>query len=261
MLAFWPEVVSPLLELLGPDDIVEIGSESGKTTRKLLEFAREHDATVHAVDPAPQFDPDLLRKRFGEHFVLHRLPSLVALPAIARFDAVLIDGDHNWYTVLGELRLIEQLALQRGHAPPLVLLHDIGWPYGRRDLYYDPEAIPAEHRQPWARRGISLSQPELLPEGGFNAQLCNALREGGPRNGVLTAVEDYLAETSQRFIFARIPAVFGLGILVPQPLADALPELARKVEAWTVPEIARFLDRLEMARLAMLVGDGGSGPQ
>jgi hypothetical protein len=257
MLAFWPDVVRPMLEALEPRGIVEIGSEAGKTTRLLAQLARERGAVLHAVDPAPLFDPDAWRAELGPCFVFHRLPSLAALERIGGFDAVLVDGDHNWYTVLHELRAIERRSAELGQPLPLVVLHDVGWPYGRRDLYYDPEAIPAEHRHPWARRGISPTASELVPEGGYNAHLCNAVHEGGACNGVLTAVEDYLAATSERFVVARIPAVFGLAILMPEALGAARPALARLVAAWTAPEVERFVERLEMARIAMLTRLGG----
>jgi hypothetical protein len=252
VLAFWPEIVHPLLTALGPRTIVEIGSESGKTTRRLLELAAEIGAVVHAIDPLPGFDVDAWQREHGERLVVHRLPSLVALPSVAPMDVVLIDGDHNWYTVFHELALIEQCAAELAQPMPLVLLHDVAWPYGRRDLYYDPAMIPEEHRQPYARRGISPTSSELLPEGGFNAHLCNALREGGKKNGVLTAVEDYLAQSPHAFMVARIPAAFGLAILLPRALADDKPEVARQVAPWTVPAVERFIDRLEVARIAML---------
>ena len=209
MLAFWPEVVGPLLAALEPDCIVEIGSESGKTTLRLLDLAERVDAVVHAVDPAPLFDVDVWTAKHGERLVMHLAPSLEVIDQLDPFDAVLIDGDHNWYTVHSELWQLERRAEALGRAPPLIVLHDVAWPYGRRDLYYDPDIIPAEHRHPHARRGMSPTEAELLPTGGYNAHLHNALREGGPRNGVLTAVEDYLAETKQTYLTARIPAAFG----------------------------------------------------
>lgn len=251
MLAFWPEIVGPLLRALEPKHLVEIGSEAGRTTRLLLEFARERGAVVHAVDPGPVFDVAAWQKEFGEHFVFHRLPSLVALCALERFDVVLIDGDHNWFTVFNELKLLESRSLEVGQGLPLILLHDVAWPYGRRDLYYAPDAIPAEYRQPWAKKGMSPHHAELLEQGGFNARMCNALREGGPRNGVLTAVEDYLAQTMFKFRLVVVPAVFGLGILLPEPLAAQKPELARRIEPWAVPEVSRFINRMEMARLEL----------
>ena len=254
MLAFWPDVVRPLLRALEPKTIVEIGSESGKTTLRLLELAREIGATVHAVDPAPLFDVDAWRRDHGEHLVLHLKPSLAVLDQLGPFDAVLIDGDHNWYTVYNELRLVERRSRELGAAMPLILLHDVAWPYGRRDLYYQPESIPEADRQPYARRGISPTESELLDQGGYNAHLCNAEREGGPRNGVLTAVEDYLKQSQQQYLVARIPAAFGLGILLPAQLAAERPQLERLVKAWTVAEVERFIGRLEMARIAVMTG-------
>jgi len=256
MLAFWPEVVRPLLDALQPRNLVEIGSESGRTTRLLLEFAREQQAHVHAIDPSPAFDVTAWLAEFCGSFTFHRLPSLVALCGIDRFDAVLIDGDHNWFTVFNELKLIESRSLETGQNFPLILLHDVAWPYGRRDLYYNPDAIPAEYRHPWANKGISPTRSELLDSGGFNASMCNAVKEGGPRNGVLTAMQDYVAQSIIGFEQVVIPAVFGLGILLPQPLAAERPQLAQRVRAWAVPEIQRFIERMEMARIAMLTGAG-----
>jgi len=254
MLAFWPDVIRPLLEALEPLSIVEVGSEAGRTTRLLLELSTRFAGVVHAIDPGPVFDVAAWQREWGERFVMHRLPSLVGLCAIERFDAVLIDGDHNWFTVFNELKLIESRSLDLGQGLPLILLHDVAWPYGRRDLYYAPDAIPAEHRQPWAKKGISPSQSGLLDQGGFNAKMCNALREGGAKNGVLTAVDDYLEQTIFKFKLVVIPAVFGLAILLPEPLAAEKPQLARRLEPWTAPEVLKFLERMEMARISMLTG-------
>lgn len=254
MLAFWPDVIRPLLAARRPRAIVEIGSESGKMTRRLIELASQIDAVVHAIDPAVGFDAKTWEKEHADRFVMHALPSLVALPSIEVMDVVLIDGDHNWYTVINELRLVEQRARELGQPQPLVLLHDVAWPYGRRDLYYDPKMIPEEHRQPFARKGISPTSKTLLDEGGYNAHLCNAIAEGGPKNGVLTAVEDYLQETEIEMMFARIPAVFGLAILLPKAMAAEHPELAQQVSHWMPSEVERFIDRMEMARIAMMTG-------
>lgn len=254
MLAFWPDVIQPLLRELGPRSIVEIGSETGKMTERLVALAREIGASVHAIDPAPRFDVEAVTAQLGDVLTVHVTTSLQALPRIDRLDAVLVDGDHNWYTVRQELGAIERRARQLGQVTPLVLLHDVAWPYGRRDLYYDPSTVPAADRQPYARRGISPTEKELLAKGGFNAHLCHAIHEGGPKNGVLTAIEDYLRDSEVPYVVAKIPAVFGLAILLPEERADDKPALADRVRAWMVPEIERFLDRMETARIAMLTG-------
>lgn len=254
MLAFWPDVIHPILRALTPATIVEIGSEEGKTTRLLAEFAHSSHAHLTAIDPAPRFDVKAWTSKYQDHFTMLALPSLVALPSIRQFDVILIDGDHNWYTVYNELLLIESLSKQIGQPLPLVLLHDIGWPYARRDLYYDPATIPEEYRHPFQRRGISPTSSELVVQGGFNRSLNNACHEGGPKNGVRTAIEDYLAQTAEKIAFVRIPAVFGLGILLPNALAQAKPQVANLINAWASPTVEQFIERLELARIAMLTG-------
>ncbi|MCA9623261.1 MAG: class I SAM-dependent methyltransferase [Myxococcales bacterium] len=254
MLPFWLDVLEPTLRLLEPRLVVEIGSESGKCTHRILELTADWGGRVEAIDPAPLFDVDAWLDRWGERFVLHQAPSLEVIGSLEAPDAVMIDGDHNWYTVFHELSEIEERMGELGAAMPLIFLHDISWPYGRRDLYYAPEMIPADQRQPFARKGISPTSSELLEEGGFNRHLCNADHEGGPRNGVLTAVEDYLDKSAHRFRFVRIPAAFGLGILLPEALAVKRPALAEAIDVWKAPMVERFIDRLETARIAMLTG-------
>ena len=62
----------------------------------------------------------------------------------------------------------------------MLVLHDVLWPYGRRDLYYAPERIPAEFRQPYAQAGINPGMKRLHPRKGLNPTMCNAEEEGGP---------------------------------------------------------------------------------
>jgi GT2 family glycosyltransferase/glycosyltransferase involved in cell wall biosynthesis len=212
---FWEPFIEPVLRIRQPKVIVEIGAESGANTEKLLQFCREHDAVLHAIDPHPKFDVGAWVEEYGERFIFHRDPSLTALPRIGAADAVLIDGDHNWYTVYHELLLIEEAAQDSPRGFPVVFLHDIGWPYGRRDMYYDPDRIPSEHRQQCRQLGLAPGVSPLLDSGGLNAHLFNAVSEGGPRNGVLTAVEDFLRTRTESWEFVEIPALQGLGIIAP----------------------------------------------
>lgn len=210
---FSETVILPLLKIKQPGVIIEIGSESGLCTEKLLRFCRAHGAVLHAIDPAPKFDARAWETEFAPSFIFHQERSLDALLKIGPSDAVLIDGDHNWYTVHHELLLIDLAARQNPNGFPLVLLHDVGWPYGRRDMYYNPDDIPEQYRQPCARQGMRPGEPGLSAGGGLNPHLCNALHEGGARNGVLTAVEDFMHEREGAFAFAQIPGLQGLGVL------------------------------------------------
>ena len=250
MYPFWDVIIKPTLERLKPKVIVEVGSEAANSTVHLARFCQEHGAVLHSIDPAPKFDVQEFSARFPGCFVFHKAKSLDALPQIEHYDAVLIDGDHNWYTVFNELRLLESRDRTTGPEFPLVFLHDVGWPYGRRDLYYDPAAIPEKFRHPYARRGMHPDHKELLPVGGLNAGLNNALKEGTARNGVLTAVEDFLAQSSIPFEFWTLPGLSGLGFLIPKRLFKKNPALHEYLQRWRLPEdVLRYLSLLEDFRI------------
>ena len=204
----------PIIEAADAKVFLEIGAEFGTSTNALLNHVIEQGGHLHCIDPYPAFDADALQRRHAANLTFYRDLSLNVLEGLPRFDVALVDGDHNWYTVYHELKAIEKLHGNDPLQQPLIFAHDIGWPYGRRDLYYAPETIPAEYRQPYARQGMLPNKPGLVAEGGMNRELCNALQEGGARNGVLTGVEDYIADSTLAFHFVKLPLFYGLGILV-----------------------------------------------
>jgi hypothetical protein len=174
--------------------VVEIGVAYGDHTRMLVRTLRPIGGHLTSIDPHIPLRLRLRVWRPGKNRFIQE-PSLDVLPRLKaageRFDCAIVDGDHNWYTVHHEMELLAPMMSDNG----VMLFHDCAWPYGRRDGYYVPERIPAEFRHPYARRPIVEGQRELGPENtaGVNGDLCNAIHEGGPRNGVLTAVEDFVA--------------------------------------------------------------------
>ncbi|MBV8157588.1 MAG: hypothetical protein JO278_08025, partial [Dyella sp.] len=140
--------------------------------------------------------------------------SVAAIPQLDTPDVALIDGDHNWATVYSELTLLHARAEQQQLPPPIVLAHDVAWPYARRDMYYNPDDLEASQKHAYAYRGMLPGVNELV-EYGMNGVLANALHEGGPRNGVLTAYEDYIASSGVDYTFRKLPFFNGLGILIP----------------------------------------------
>lgn len=211
---FWEKIIKPILIVEEIKTIIEIGAEAGLNTIKLLEHCKVMNGKLYVVDPFPRFDVNAFQTAFGHHMQMMYYISHAALPIIERYDAVLIDGDHNWYTVYHELKLIENKANLTGKFP-MVFLHDTEWPYGRRDMYYIPESIPEAFRKPYAKKGMVPGVSELVDVGGLNYVVNNALYENGERNGVLTAIEDFLKETSIPLTFHRAYTNNGLGILVP----------------------------------------------
>ncbi|MGO9776853.1 MAG: class I SAM-dependent methyltransferase [Terracidiphilus sp.] len=186
----------------------EIGASTGKSTDEILKLPI---ASYSIIDPC--FDADLdLKYASDKRVTVHKCNSLDALKNHSgAYDCFLIDGDHNWYTVFNELRLIQQGGLLRPGG--MIFFHDVEWPNGRRDMYYQPETIPPEFRHEYERKGILRGRSQLTDHGGTNPGLCNAVREGGPRNGVLTAIEDFYAENRSDYLFCRVRLGSGLGIL------------------------------------------------
>jgi hypothetical protein len=205
---FADSIIKPYLAAKGYREICEIGASLGENTDKILEL---DSLSVTIVDPC--VDAHLLQKYEGNPRVkIHKGLSLEVLPVLpGTFDCFLIDGDHNWYTVYNELRIIRERGLLKDGG--VIFFHDVGWPYGRRDMYYDPERIPAEYRQPYARKGIVPGRSRLSEDAVANAQHDNALSEGGPRNGVLAAIEDFVRESGDDYVFFRLNLESGLGVL------------------------------------------------
>ncbi|HST55747.1 MAG TPA: class I SAM-dependent methyltransferase [Solirubrobacteraceae bacterium] len=240
--------INPLLDALRPRVIVEVGVELGAVTGPLLRWAQLNDAIVHAIDPDPTLNVDRLLDEHGERLRFHRRKSLELLGELDDVELALIDGDHNWHTVINELRALERRAGADGREPPVILLHDVGWPYGRRDLYYDPQSIPEAHRHPHARLGIAPGRVELGP--GLNDHLENALLTDTPANGVLTAVEDFVAESQHPWRQWTIPGLSGLAVLVSSDTLAACAPLRELLESIDEPAFLRaHCEAIELARI------------
>jgi hypothetical protein len=177
---FWDWAVRPLLNDRHVRGVLEIGASLGGNTDRLLNDSPGIQITV--IDPC--LDIDLGQKYRGVGNVrVHAARSLEVLPTLSgRYDAILIDGDHNYYTVSNELKHIAERSLVSPGG--VVLLHDVGEPYARKDLYYEPERIPA-----------------------------SAKTQDAP-HGVLSAVEDFLKNADPRWVWLIWRSEHGLGCLI-----------------------------------------------
>lgn len=208
MYRFWETVIKPLMEMTDARSVLEIGAQNGYTTKKIIEYMNIKKGKTESIDPYPNFDYRSWEQDNGCAFKMHLGLSLEILPALQPFDVYLVDGDHNWYTVYHELECIKDACKTKD---TLIILHDIDWPYARRDLYYNPENIPEEYRNTYEKKGIKYGFIELQ-EDGINGDLCNAVAYGTPRNGVLTAIEDFVEENPE-YEFVSISCCNGLGVI------------------------------------------------
>ena len=250
MAEFADDLILPVLAAAGARKLAEIGAEFGGMSAVLADHAEHHGGSLTSNDPAakPEFAEWLAANPHVTHIAA---PSLDTIDELSDVDAWIVDGDHNYYTVRNELDRIAGRS-RADSKPLLVLLHDVAWPCARRDCYYAPDRIPEDwrHAHDWDG-GVVPGRAPLLAGGGFRGmgQFAWALHEGGPANGVLTAIEDFITAEEAggaSLAFAQIPAVFGLGILF-----DMTAPWAAEVAALVVPfHDNRLLATLERNRLA-----------
>ena len=122
--------------------ILEIGVSSGITLFALLQrLSHSHQTfsytgvdvlvqgdvreTVRYMSLGPQMGVDLIEEN-----------SLTALPRMVeegrKFDVILVDGDHNYFTVSQELPLVNELS----HESTLIVIDDYDGRWSNRDLFY-----------------------------------------------------------------------------------------------------------------------------
>lgn len=239
MRRFFRDLTEPILGRLRPKRIIEIGAAEGGHSELLAGWCDANGAEVDIIDTAPRFDVSKFLARYPQVARVHVAPSLSVLPCLSPADVILVDGDHNWFTVYNELKTVYRPGWR-----PLCLLHDITWPYGRRDLYYDPAMVPDEYRKEW-RRGPVDPDVSGIASTGLNSVLCHAVQEGGPNNGVLTAIEDFLRERTEQFRVVTLPILFGLAIIAPNELLDDRPNVRDFLDTLEIPEHLRNLLQIE----------------
>lgn len=239
----WDTIFGPIIEILKPTKFVEVGAFQGSCTERILAHCRRHDGVVQVIDPLSA-NPEVRRDQeavFARlaaenpgRLVLHRARSLPLLDEIGAFDAILIDGDHNWYTVIEELRAVERMARRHGIVP-FIAIDDIGWPHGRRDCYFAPETIPPAFLHPHRRGCLIPGQPGISESGPFG-NFSHAEHEGGPRNGVRTAVEDFLRETTLDLVCRQVPLRSGTAVLIPRDDGPSGAAIRHWLDAWQFGE-------------------------
>ncbi|MCE7008863.1 class I SAM-dependent methyltransferase [Kibdelosporangium philippinense] len=187
--------------------VIEVGVESGQVSSIYTDLGADE---VHCIDPYPS---DKLRETLAENPKLHLVeghsPAVLAELPVA--DLYVIDGDHNYAVVHGEVSWII------ANAPDaVVVFNDVLWPCARRDMYYEPSPLTGEDKHESSPDGPTVWHDELTPAGvvGLGA-FTWAVEAGGERNGVLTAIEDAVAAAgADEWYLEVVPAVYGFGILV-----------------------------------------------
>ena len=114
---------------------------------------------------------------------------LNALRKFENYDAIFIDDDANWYTLINELKIIKNTNSEF----PLVFICNNNFPNKKRDSYSNPDNIPDNFRQEYTDKlTINFNNEKIIISDGFY----HACDENTPKNGVSTAIEDFLDKNS-----------------------------------------------------------------
>jgi hypothetical protein len=218
---FWPDLVEPLLRAARPEILLEIGADEGDHTRLLISFVDEAtNSRLHVIEPRPRSQLLEMVER-SSNTTLHEGRSQDVLPSLAvPPEATFIEGDLNYVSILSDLQNLSDLSEAKGVPFPLTFVKNTSWPYARRDMYYDPACVSEDDRHPFRKAGMSPWSKKLVP-GMINQGFWNAETEGGTRNGVLTAIEMFLASHADLSLFT-IPANHGIGVIYPKESITAL---------------------------------------
>ena len=161
------DVIPIILNRFKVEDIVITGGLDEKTLSLIREYCNDNNASYNLID-------------FKKHESI-----LGVLPNFKNYSAIFLNDDANWYTVYNELKIIKNNA----EVFPLVFICNNNFPNKRRDAYNNPNIIPNEFRQEFS--DYVVYQDIIINDGVFHANF-----ENSSKNGVLTAIEDFLKENN-----------------------------------------------------------------
>ena len=186
-------IIPTFLSRFNVDKILAIGLSNKEIINLILDYCSENSTSLTTIDSRIdilEFKTDE-NKEFLENITYHKDCSLNILPTLMSFDAVFINGDPNWYTVYNELNLIKKT----NTSFPLVFICNNKYPHKRRDSYLNPENIPEEFKNECCNDlPVNYEEDGEIKQTLIKDGFCHAILDDTPKNGVLTAIEDFLEE-------------------------------------------------------------------
>ena len=200
------DAIPIILKEFKVNSAVICGNLDDETLKQISNFCYErYDSDTFKVDR------DLEIKFIGGYFdfldfegeFIDDYP-LNVLHDLKDYDAIFLNDDPNWYTVYNELNIIKQ---NNEEFPLVFICHNV-FPHKRRDSYVNPDIIPKDFLNDYSKL---LNYDDVLLEDNFY----HAIDENTPKNGVLTAIEDFLYENNSIFL-ADFKLANGIIILYPK---------------------------------------------
>lgn len=167
------DIIPIIFSRFNVKDIVISGKIDNQMFDYVSNYCEQSEGSYVTLDIQDNLSVDLKFNRFA------------SLSNLKNYDVILLNDDPNWYTVYNELNIINET----NDEFPLVLICHNKFPNQRRDSYMNPDYIPLEFRNDFSN---NLEYGEVSIHDGF----FHSLDENTPKNGVLTAIEDFLNENA-----------------------------------------------------------------
>jgi len=169
--------------------ILEVGLDKGITTIPLIaHLARSHTKSLYFgidihLQEALKLTLGFLTLAEKQTVQIYEGNSLEALPKLAaegiQFDLILLDGDHNYYTVIRELGYLDTLT----HSGSVVIVDDYHGRWAQRDLWYSERegwgGVRATPRQETELQGVGTAVDAWIAENP-HWELSTPLAQGEP---------------------------------------------------------------------------------
>lgn len=189
------KIIPIFLSRFKVEKVVVIGLSNVNIIEEVISFCIENDSLLYAIDSEIDIEDFFVinnkNKHSYENIKYFKDNAFNVLPNLRNIDAIFINDDPNWYTVYSELNLIKKTNSNF----PLVFICNNKYPHKRRDSYSNLDNIPNEYKNECCNKLIieyvddnEMKYTEI--EDGF----CHAIHNNTPKNGVLTAIEDFLNE-------------------------------------------------------------------
>ena len=188
-------IIPDILKHFKVKNIIIIDLHDKKLIREIIKY----DAQITAIanENPNNFDLEIIKGN-----------SLNILPKFNNYDAIFINDDPNWYTIINQLNIIKET----NNEFPLVFICNNKFPHKRRDSYSNPDNIPKEFRQEFTRDLplIFNDKKIFIQDNYFHATI-----ENTDRNGVSTAIEDFL-KSNREISIMNLHFIEEITILYPQ---------------------------------------------
>lgn len=194
MLNFFDSNIIPMiLSRFKVERVLVIGLSNKLIMDEILSFYLNNKCSLYTIDS--RIDINKLIKEYNikkdqnnENIKHFNDNGLSILPELKNINAIFINDDPNWYTTYNELNLIKN----NNSKFPLVFISNNKYPHKRRDSYINPDKIPKQYINEYDNDlKIQKENKEYIS---INDGLYHAKKENTPKNGVLTAIDDFLKE-------------------------------------------------------------------